>query len=332
MSATRSEIQAAGSLPPSMHVSARERRSVRVVLQTLLPFLVLVVMLGAIFIIQPTTMSYFGLMLLFKLAVPLVLASLAQMMIIMVGDIDLSNGSFIGLITCITAVYLQSSPLTAILLYVTVIGAFSGFGVLIHIRNLPSVIITLGTSFLWLGLAIIVLPAPGGAAPQWLIGAMNWRSPILPLPIWIALFLALIGHLVVIQSSFGVIWRAAGANPRAVERAGWSVAWLRTAAYAAAALLACLAGLALTGLTTSGDPNVAPAYTLLGVGAVILGGGSFTGGRVSPLGTVAGALTLALAGSLLSFLRVPPTWQIGAQGVILFLVLAGRILLSEKKQ
>ena len=332
MSTTRSEIQAVSSLSTSAHVGVGERRSVRAVLQNILPFFVLVVMVGAIFIIQPITMSYFGLTLLFKLAIPLVLASLAQMLIIMVGDIDLSNGAFIGLITCITSVYLQSSPFTAALLYVVVIGAFSGFGLLIHVRNLPSMIITLGTSFLWLGLAIIVLPAPGGAAPQWLIGVMSWHSPIMPLPLWIALFLALISHFVVMQSSFGVIWRAAGANPRAVERAGWSVAALRTAAYAASAVLACLAGLALTGLTTSGDPNVAPAYTLLGVGAVILGGGSFTGGRVSPLGTVAGALTLALAGSLLSFLSVPPTWQIGAQGVILFLVLAGRILLSEKKQ
>jgi ribose transport system permease protein len=67
------------------------------------------------------------------------------------------------------------------------------------------------------------------------------------------------------------------------------------------------------------------------VGAVILGGGSFKGGVVSPIGTVAGALTLSLAGSLLSFLQVPPTWQIGSQGIILFLVLAGRVLISERE-
>lgn len=127
-----------------------------------------------------------------------------------------------------------------------------------------------------------------------------------------------------------MVLRGAGGNPRAVERAGWSVIGIRVAVYAVAGLLACLAGLTLTGLTTSGDANVAPAYTLLGVGAVILGGGAFTGGVVSPVGTVIGALTLSLAGSLLSFLQVPPTWQIGAQGVILFLVLAGRVLLSER--
>ena len=66
------------------------------------------------------------------------------------------------------------------------------------------------------------------------------------------------------------------------------------------------------------------------LGAVILGGGSFSGGVVSPIGTVVGALTLSIAGSLLSFLNVPPTWQLGAQGAILFLVLAGRVVLAER--
>jgi ribose transport system permease protein len=287
-------------------------------------------MLAIIFWIRPSAMSYFGFSLLFKLSIPLVIASLGQMLIIMIGDIDLSNGAFVGLMTCVSAVYLQASPVTAIAIYLALVAAYAAFGYLIHVRQLPSIIVTLGMSFVWLGLAIVVLPSPGGVAPSWLSDFMNWRPPLLPLPIWVAIFAALIGHLAIMRSSFGPILRGAGANPRAVERAGWSIAAIKVGVYAMAGALTCLAGLALTGLTTSGDPNVAPAYTLQSVGAVILGGGSFSGGIVSPVGAVIGALTLSLAGSLLSFLQVPPTWQIGAQGVILFLVLAGRILLSEK--
>lgn len=295
-----------------------------------LPAVALLVMLAVIFWIRPAAMSYFGFTLLFKLAVPLVFAALAQMMVIMLGDIDLSNGAFVGLITCVTALYLGDFPALAMLIYLVTIAAYAGFGLLIHVRQLPSIIVTLGMSFIWLGSAILLLPAPGGTAPDWLIGFMSWQPPLLPLPVWLAAFAAAIGHLVITRSSYGAVLRGAGANPRAVERAGWSIVGLRVATYAGAGLLACLAGITLTGLTTSGDPNVAPAYTLLGVGAVILGGGTFTGGIVSPVGTVIGALTLSLAGSLLSFLAVPPTWQIGAQGVILFLVLAGRVLLAER--
>ena len=79
----------------------------------------------------------------------------------------------------------------------------------------------------------------------------------------------------------------------------------------------------------SGDANIALRYTLLSIAGVILGGGEFVGGRVSPVGAVIGAMTLTLAGSFLSFLRLNPDWQIGAQGLILILVLALRVLISR---
>ncbi|WP_168879427.1 ABC transporter permease [Rhizobium sp. P28RR-XV] len=300
-------------------------------LQAGLPAIALVVMLTVIFWIRPAAMSYFGFTLLFKLAVPLMFAALAQMLVIMLGDIDLSIGSFVGFVTCVTALYLDTAPILAIAIFIGSILVYAGIGLVIHLRQLPSIIVTLGMSFIWLGVAIIILPAPGGAAPAWLSGFMAWRPPLLPLPVLLAIAAALMGHFVISRSSYGAVLRGAGGNPRAIQRAGWSIAMIRAAVYAAAGLLGLIAGITLTGLTTSGDPNVAPAYTLLGVGAVILGGGSFTGGIVSPVGTVIGALTLAIAGSLLSFLQVPPTWQIGAQGGILFLVLAGRIVLAEDK-
>ena len=65
---------------------------------------------------------------------------------------------------------------------------------------------------------------------------------------------------------------------------------------------------------------------------MILGGGDFVGGRVSPIGAVIGALTLTLAGSFLSFLRISPDWQIGAQGAILIIVLAVRLLVQRQQQ
>lgn len=295
-----------------------------------LPTVALALMLTLIIAMRPAVFSYFGVTLLFKLTTPLVFASLAQMLVIMLGDIDLSNGSFVGLISCVVALYLKGAPLLAGSIIVGVILAYVGFGLLIYSRSLPSIIVTLGMSFIWLGTAIILLPAPGGSAPDWLVQFMSWRPPLLPLPIWFAIAAALAGHFALGRSSYGSVLRGAGANPRAVARAGWSLIGIRAAIYAAAAMLMTLAGATLTGLTTSGDPNVAPGYTLLSVGAVILGGGTFTGGIVSPVGTVIGALTLSLAGSLLSFLQVSPTWQSGAQGVILLLVLAGRVLVAER--
>ncbi|TIN85360.1 MAG: ABC transporter permease, partial [Mesorhizobium sp.] len=133
-------------------------------MQVGLPAIALLVMLAIIFSIRPAAMSYFGFHLLFKLSVPLVFAALAQMMVIMLGDIDLSNGAFVGLITCVTALYLGDAPAIAALCYIVLIAAYAGFGLLIHARQLPSIIVTLGMSFIWLGIAVILLPAPGGSA------------------------------------------------------------------------------------------------------------------------------------------------------------------------
>jgi len=112
------------------------------------------------------------------------------------------------------------------------------------------------------------------------------------------------------------------------------VVGIRAATFALAGFFAVLSGIALVGLTTSADANIALRYTLLSIAGVILGGGEFVGGRVSPIGAVIGALTLTLAGSFLSFMRISPDWQIGAQGAILIIVLALRILLNrlEKRE
>ncbi|MDQ0473259.1 ribose transport system permease protein [Labrys wisconsinensis] len=291
-----------------------------------LPLIVLAAMLAAIGMLRPGVFGMFGLNLLFKLSVPLILAALSQMLVVALGDIDLSTGAFIGFVTCVCAVHLDAEPLTAAALLLAGIGAYALVGALIQLRRLPSIIVTLGTSFVWTGCAVLVLPAPGGVAPAWLTAIPRLSMPLLPLPLWIAAGLALVGHLVVMKSSLGVLVRGAGGNPRAMTRAGWSVLRLRVGIYAAAGACNVAAGLALSALTTSGAPNIAPAYTLLSIAAVILGGGSFVGGIVSPAGTVVGAMTLSLVGSVLTFLSVPPVWQIGAQGLILVAVLFGRVL------
>ena len=145
-----------------------------------------------------------------------------------------------------------------------------------------------------------------------------------------AILIAALTHVLVIRSRLGTVLRGLGGNARSIARAGWNVTALKATAYALAGLFGVLAGMALVGLTTSADANIALRYTLLSIAGVILGGGEFIGGKVSPVGAVIGALTLTLAASFLSFLKLSPDWQIGAQGAILILVLTARLLFSRK--
>ncbi|OSP54580.1 ABC transporter permease [Pseudoruegeria sp. SK021] len=298
-------------------------------LRTLLPAVSLAALLAAIFYLQPRTMSYFGLNLLLNLAVPIALATVAQMFILCVNDLDLSLGAFISLTACITATWLHDTPLLGALALAGCVLAYAGLGALIHLRNLPSIVVTLGMSFVWMGIAVLILPTPGGKAPDWIRSLMTLKPALIPFPIIALVVLGGIVQIALMRSAPGVVLRGAGGNPQSVARAGWSILRVKMIMFGLAGLFGVLAGMALVGLTTSADANIALRYTLLSIAGVILGGGEFTGGRISPIGAVIGAVTLALAGSFLSFLRLNPDWQIGAQGAILILVLALRVIINR---
>jgi len=296
------------------------------VLRVGLPAVALAAMLGAIFAMQPRAMSYFGLTVLLNFTLPAIFAAMAQMAVIAVGDIDLGIGPFISLVNCIAATLLATHPLLGWLSFAALIAAYAAMGALIHLRRLPSIVVTLGASFVWLGLALLVLPSPGGAPPAWLPALLAWRPPLAPLPLLASVLLAALGEFLLMHTSYGVVLRGIGGNPRAIARAGWSLLAGRAALYALAGACGIVAGLALTGLNTAGDATVGTQYTLISIAAVIVGGGEFVGGIVTPIGTVVGAWIMLLAGSLLSFLNISTDWQLSVQGGILIVVLGLRAL------
>lgn len=303
-----------------------------------LPTVALIAILLVCITLQPNVLSVDGLTLLLAPAVPLVLAAVSQMFIITMGDIDLGNGYLIGLVTAIVAVYMDPHPLIAIAMLIGVGILYVGQAVLVQLRGIPSIIVTLGASFIWLGLGLAILPTPGGASPQWLsrlmnlevIQTANYELPI-PMPIILALCIGAVAYIVIIRLPYGSIIRGAGSNPDALRRAGWSVLRARMAAYALAAIFGILAGMALAGVTSSGDATSSANFTLLAVAAVILGGGQFSGGHAVPFGAVVGALAISLVTAMLSLLSVPSSYQTGAQGLVLILVLAGRVLSDRSK-
>jgi len=299
------------------------------VLRALLPALSLAILLIAVYYLNPRAISPLGFQLMFNLAIPIALATIAQMCVITVNDLDLSIGAYVGFVVCVAATWLHETPMLGLAALAGGILVYMLLGALIHLRNLPSIVVTLGMSFVWLGLAILVLPTPGGQSPAWLTALMKYKPPFIPFPILAAIVIAIIVHLALMRTSYGSILRGSGGNPRAIERAGWSLLKTKVTMFGFAGFFGMLSGLALIGLTTSAQANVADRYTLLSIAGVILGGGYFVGGRVSPAGAVIGAMTLTLAASLLAFMHIPPDWQIGAQGAILIIVLALRAIIDR---
>jgi ribose transport system permease protein len=321
-------VSAVAPIAPAS-VGMSRANAARRLLRAVLPALSLALIVLAIWILNPRAISYFGLTLMLSLAVPIALATVGQMIVMAINDLDLSIGTFVGLVGCITATWLRDDPVVGVLILIGCVLAYALVGALIHLRNLPSIVVTLGMFFVWQGLAILILPKPGGHAPDWLHSLMATKTPFVPFPILAALAIGIVAYVGLMRTSYGVVLRGAGGNPVAVSRAGWSLLRGKMIMFGLAGFCGVLAGMSLIGLTTSADANLANGYTLLSIAGVILGGGEFVGGRVSPIGAVIGALTLTLAGSLLNFMHISPDWQVAGQGAILIVVLAARTLINR---
>jgi ribose transport system permease protein len=302
------------------------------VLRAWLPALSLGLVLAAIAWLNPRAISYFGFGLMLNLAIPIALATIAQLFVITGNELDLSIGPFVGFVACVTATWLREAPWIGIAVLAGAVGVYAALGALIWLRRLPSIVVTLGMSFVWQGLAVLLLPKPGGKAPDWLLGMAGLKPPLLPWPVIAALALAAIVHVGLMRTSYGAILRGSGGNPAALERAGWSMLRTKVTLFALAGVFGVLSGVTLIGITMSADANIGSGYTLLSIAGVILGGGEFVGGVVSPVGAVVGALTMALAASpLLTFMDIPPDWQVAANGAILIIVLAARALVGRRR-
>jgi ribose transport system ATP-binding protein len=278
--------------------------------------------------------SYFGLQLLYSSAVPLIFIALGQMFIVIPGGIDLGNGQSVGLMNVIIALVVFSNPGIGVVYMVLVVVAYAGLAAVIYFTKIPAIVITLGASFVWLGLALTIAPVPGGHAPQWLHVFYNYEFPIVPMPIMIAIVAALMAYWIVRRSKYGMIINALGNNPTAVSRAGWSQLTAMMVAYALSGLMIVLGALMLTAISSSGDANSSRSYNMLSIATIILGGCSFFGGISSPVGVVAAALAVSSISFLLTFVGIDSNFQSAVTGLILIAALALKLVSGrmEKKR
>ena len=123
-------------------------------LRAILPGLSLVLVLAGIAWMNPRAISYFGINLMLNLAIPVALATIAQMFVITVNDLDLSIGTFVSFVACVGATWLHDNPLFGTVVLVAAVGVYGLMGAVIYLRNVPSIVVTLGMLFVWQGLAV----------------------------------------------------------------------------------------------------------------------------------------------------------------------------------
>jgi ribose/xylose/arabinose/galactoside ABC-type transport system permease subunit len=292
-----------------------------------LPIALFVGIAAAIVIVQPSSGSEFGTDLLLQAALPLVLVSLAQMFVVLGGDFDLGIGSAVGLTSVLSATLLVTHPVLGVIALCGIPAGYVAMSLLAERTGVSSVVITLGASFVWLGIALMVQSTPGGSSPTWMQSAFDTSLPGLPEPVYLMVLLAIIPYLLLRHSRYGVVLRGYGGNRSAIANLGRSPLLARAALFALAGLFVVLAGLATTFVSGGSDANASAPLTISSFGAVVLGGAVLGGGRVDSVGVVAAALALSLISSLLGFLNVSATWNTGIEGMVILGLLTAKYLL-----
>jgi len=261
-------------------------------------------------------------------AMPTVLVAVGQSIVVITRGIDLSLGGIIDASNSIAAVHMHSSLGSmvgwsgVVLLFGMLCGTVNG--VLVAYARLQPILVTIATLAILQGLAIKILPQPGGAIPNGYSNALaNPGGP------WSIFYVVGIAGLwfVLRRTATGIRIFALGNDEYAARARGIPVRRVKTIAYGLAGTLAAASGLFLAATTTAGDPAAGDVYILTSIAAVVLGGISFFGGRGSALGSIAGAFTLTILTNVLFFAGIDPLYQSFFQGLFLFAaVLLGSFL------
>ncbi|BCP55000.1 hypothetical protein K32_36170 [Kaistia sp. 32K] len=247
---------------------------------------------------------------------PLALVAMAQAILMLTGGISLAIGALVSLGAVIAATTM-TGPLGvaggAALVGLAGLGIGAVTGLIVVKLRLPAIVVTLAGSFIIAGAALLVLPRPGGAMPDWLSNLLAGNTPAA----FAVLVVIVLLWKLYLATPLGLSLYAAGENPVGAYRSGVPVDAARIAAYAISGLLCTGAGLFVAAQTGSGDPIIGTSFTLNSIAAAVLGGIGFLGGQGTMRGALAGSLLLSLMISVMFFLGFTPVAQYVAQGLII---------------
>lgn len=256
------------------------------------------------------------------------ISALGMTLVIISGGIDLSIGSIVALVSVVIALCLQSGtdPLVACIAALAtgmLCGSLNGL-VITKLRLVPF-IVTLGSLLIFRGVG------KGLANEQKVDAPLNWLSELLavlppehgwmlfPLGVWIMLALAGVMYVLIKHTKFGLHSVAVGSNEQTARLCGINVEMIKIAVYAISGLCAGLSGVMQFSRLTVGDPTVAAGLELDAIAAVVIGGGSLSGGQGSVAGTIVGALIMTVIRSGCTQIGIPNWVQEIVTGAIIVL-------------
>lgn len=240
------------------------------------------------------------------------LVAYSQMIIIAIGQMNLSVGAIGGLaaISFAGSMEVWGLPAPLALIFALIIGAVCGMvnGILIRITGISAFVITLATLSIYKGINLGITEAQPfyGIADgvksfgtALLIGPIPWLvvpTILITLALWVMLRRLPIGRFIL----------AVGSNDHAAARSGISVGVTVVAAHAISGLLAAMAGVLVVARLQIGQPSIGDDWLILSFAAPVIGGAVLAGGHVSTTATLLGVVIVAIITQALVLFSIDP--------------------------
>jgi 5-methylthioadenosine/S-adenosylhomocysteine deaminase len=263
------------------------------------------------------------------LALPLIVAAMAQTHALLVGYLDLSVGGMIGLGVVVASFLIGAeASVPQILIGVGVIllcGVALGLvnAGLIRGLKIPSIIATLATLSILDGISLTMRPTAQGVISPDLVSVLTTSIGPIPVAFIVVVVGAGLADLWLHASGSGLELRAVGFDERSAKRGGVRTSWLRVRALLLAAVLAAAASFFVMARSPIGNATIGSTFALNSITAAVLGGASLAGGRATFLGSTVAAVLLALIITVLPYLGLSPD---DGPMIIGILVLIGIVL------
>ena len=300
--------------------------------QRLLAFASLIIMLIGFSLASPFFMQTSNMIAILQAASVNGVLAIAVTLVIITGGIDLSVGTMMTFCAVITGVVLTNLglPLWMGALAALGTGALCGLvsGTLVARLMIPPFIATLGMMLIFKGLNLVM----SGARPIYFNDTPGFDQisrgsivgdffPAFPLPngVLILFAVALSVSFILNRTVLGRYTYALGSNEEAVRLSGVNTAAWKTAIYTLSGVIVGIAGLLIASRLNSAQPALGLGYELEAIAAVVIGGTSLSGGRGTILGSLIGALIMAVLANGLRVMSVAQEWQTVITGMIIIL-------------
>lgn len=287
---------------------------------------VLVTLLTIYLMTHPRGMSTYVMTIWANQCLILALAAIAQFFAVIVRGIDLSVGAVMALTNTLASHVMGGTgiELAGGIVLVLAAGLLCGIvnGLLVVYGRIQPIVVTLATASVFVGIALLMRPTPGGVINYDLADAMTLDVLGIPTALIITAVVILGFWVPLRRTGLGLGLYAIGSSEQAAFQSGIQVPVIRMASFAMGGLFGGLAGLYFSFVTTTGDAGIASNFTLNAIAAVVLGGVALRGGVGTLIGAVAGAFILKTIGALMFFSGLPPLAQPFVEGLILAVAIA----------